>query len=89
MFAIGIGSGVDIVVVTGPEFGWNDDILSGYLWGFKVFAEGSFGLAWLVEFGGVEEIDTFLDASLDKGLVDKLIFGFVVNHVAWYSGYCT
>jgi hypothetical protein len=36
----------------------------------------------LVEFGGVEEIDTFLDASLDKGLVDKLIFGFVVNHVA-------
>ncbi len=84
MFAIGIGSGVDIVVFAGPEFGWNDDILSGNLWGFKVFTEGSFSLTCLVEFGGVKEVDTFLDTSLDKGLVDKLIFRFVVNHVAWW-----
>jgi hypothetical protein len=84
MFAIGIGSGVDIVVFAGPEFGWNDDILSGYLWGLKVFTEGSFGLAWLIEFSGIEEVDTFLDASLNKGLVDQLIFRFVVNHVAWW-----
>lgn len=65
MFAIGIGSGVDIVVFAGPYFSWNDDILSGNLWGFKVFTESSFGLACLVEFGGVEEVDAFLDASLD------------------------
>ncbi len=84
MFAIGIGSWVDIVVLAGPEFGWDDDVLSGDLAGFEIFAEGDFGLARLVELGGIEEVNTFLDAGLDEGLVDKFIFGFVIDHVAWW-----
>jgi hypothetical protein len=50
--------------------------------GFEIFAEGDFGLARLVELGGIEEVNTFLDAGLDEGLVDKFIFGFVIDHVA-------